>query len=141
VSREISQTKARVLKRVEERKRMLTTFIICIATAIVSILILILIKIEVINLQTTLGTVSYLLPGLIRVIFLVLIFSTLVIGIANIREYYVLGLTGWWDIIFILIGTLLFAYFMFDFPVGIADTLSTLGGCTLVIIYFYLIQD
>lgn len=141
MSKEISKTKERVLKRVEDRKRMLTTFIICIATTIVSILILILIRINIIPLQATLGSVSRLLPGLIRVLLFVLIFFTLVIGVANIREYYIIGISGWFDVIFLMVVTVLLAYFMFDFPVGVADTLSTLGGCALVVVYFYLVQD
>lgn len=143
LSKEISKTKEQVLKRVEERKRMLSTFIICMSTAIVSILILILIKMRIwiFDLQSNLGRISFLLPGLIRVILLILIFTTLIIGLANIREYYVIGISGFIDIIFILASTLLFAYFMFDFPTGIADTLCTLGGCMLVVVYFYLIQD
>ncbi|MFX1294689.1 MAG: hypothetical protein ACFFD2_07525 [Promethearchaeota archaeon] len=141
MSEEISKIKERVLQRVEDRKRMLSTFIICIAVVIVSILILILIRIEIIPLQATLGSVSLLLPGLIRVFLFVLIFTMLVIGMANIREYYVIGISGWFDIILLLVITSLLAYFLFDFPVGIADTLSTLGGCTLIIIYLYLIQD
>ena len=141
LSDSVSKTKERVLKRVEERKKMLSTFIICIAIAIVSILILILMRIEVLDLQNTLGSVSHILPGLIRVLLFVLIFTTLTIGIANFREYYVYKLAGLFDLIFILVGTILFAYFMFDFPTGIADTLSTLGGCMLVIAYLYLVQD
>ena len=120
---------------------MLSTFIVCIAAAIISVLFLILIRIEVIDLQGTLGSVSRLLPGLIRVLLLVLFFVTLVIGVANIREYYVFKVSGWFDVIALLIITLLFAYFMFDFPTTIADTLATLGGCMLCIVYFYLVQD
>ena len=120
---------------------MLSTFIVCVATAIVCILILILIRLQIINLQATLGTVSFILPGLIRVILLILIYFTLIVAVANIREYYVMGLSGLFDIIIIMVGVLLFAYFMFDFPVGIADTLCTLGGCSLVVIYFYLVPS
>ncbi|MHA1276619.1 MAG: hypothetical protein ACTSQI_01285 [Candidatus Helarchaeota archaeon] len=141
MSQEISKTKERVLKRVEDRKRMFSTFIICVATAIVSILLLILIRLNLIPLQTTLGSVSFLLPGLIRIILLVLIYATLMVAVANIREYYVVGVSSWFDVISLLVCTALFAYFMFDFPGGIADTLSTIGGCALVIVYFYLIQD
>jgi uncharacterized integral membrane protein len=141
MSQAVSKTKERVMKRVEDRKRMSSTFIICIAIAIISILVLILIKLNIIPLQATLGSVSYLLPGLIRVILMVLIYATMVIAVANLREYYVVGVSGWFDVITILVCTVLFAYFMFDFPVGVADTVSTLGGCALVTVYFYLIQD
>ena len=119
---------------------MISTFIICIAVAIVSILLLILIKIDVLDLYGA-GSVSNLLPGLIRVIFFMVFFGSMVIAIANLREYYVSGLTGWYDIILVLVITLLMSFFMFDFPWGIADTLSTLGGCSLLIMYFYLVQD
>ena len=141
MSEEISKTKERVMKRVEDRKKMSSTFTVCIAIAIISILLLILFRLNIIPLQATLGSVSYLLPGLIRVILMVLIYATLVIAVANLREYYVVGVSGWFDVITILVGTVLFAYFMFDFPVGVADTLSTLGGCALVTVYFYLVQD
>ena len=120
---------------------MLSTFIICIAAAIISILLLILIKINILDLYGALGSVSNLLPGLIRVIFFMVFFGSMVIAIANLREYYVSGLTGWYDIILVLVITLLMSFFMFDFPWGIADTLSSLGGCSLLTMYFYLVQD
>ncbi|NVM28299.1 MAG: hypothetical protein HWN65_05615 [Candidatus Helarchaeota archaeon] len=141
MSEGVSKSKERVLQRLEDRKRMLSTFIICTAAAIVSVLLLILIRINVLDLYGTLGSVSHLLPGLIRVVILLIFFTTLIVGIANIREYYIFKLSGWFDVIAILIITLLLAYFLFDFPTGIADTLATLGGCTLLVVYFYLIQD
>ena len=137
----VTKAKERVLQRIEDRKRMLTTFIVCIAIAVICILLLILIKSELLDLQGALGSVSHLLPGLIRVLLLVAFFVSLVVGIANIREYYVYKLSGWFDIITLLVITILIAYFMFDFPTGIADTLATLGGCMLFVIYLYLIQD
>lgn len=141
MSEGVSKSKERVLQRLEDRKRMLSTFIICTAAAIVSLLLLILIRINVVDLYGALGSISHLLPGLIRVILLMIFFTTLIVGIANIREYYVFKLSSWFDVIVILTITLLLAYFLFDFPTGIADTLATLGGCTLVTLYFYLIQD
>ncbi len=141
MSESVSKAKERVIQRLEDRKRMLSTFIICVAVAIISILLLILIRGEIIDLYGTLGGISKLLPGLIRVLFFMAFFASLIIGIANLREYYVYELSSWFDIVLILVITLLMSYFMFDFPVGIADTLSTLGGCSLIIAYFYLIQD
>lgn len=120
---------------------MLSTVIICFAVAIISILVLILFKTEIIDLQDTLGSVSNILPGFIRVLLLMLFFATMLIGIANIREYYVVQISSWFDIISLLIITVVLAYFMFDFPFGIADTLSTLGGCILIVVYLYLVQD
>lgn len=120
---------------------MMSTVIICFAVAIISILILVLIRTGIIDLQGTLGSVSNILPGLIRVLLLILFFGTMIIGIANLREYYVVQISSWFDIIALLIVTVLLAYFMFDFPFGIADTLSTLGGCLLIVIYLYLVQD
>ncbi len=111
------------------------------AVAIISILVLVLIYTRIIDLESTLRTVNPLLPGLIRVPILILFFATMIIGIANLREYYVVQISSWFDIISLLIITVLLAYFMFDFPFGIADTLSTLGGCMLIIIYLYLVQD
>jgi hypothetical protein len=120
---------------------MFSTFIICLATAIICILVLVLTKIGTIPLQG-LATVSFILPGLIRVLLLVLTFAMLVIAVANLREYYVVGISGWADVLSLLVFILLFTFFMFDLPeLGIADTLSTLGGCTLIIIYLYLVQD
>ena len=135
---EVSETKKRVLQRIQERKRMISTAIICIAVAIISVLLLVLIKLEILNLSV-LG--SFLLAGFIRVLFLVIFFTTVVIGIANIREYYVYNASGLFDLISVLVATLLLAYFLFDFPNTIADTLTTLGGCSLVMVYFYLVQD
>lgn len=137
----VSKSKEKILRRIEDKKKMLSTFIICTAIAIISILVLVLIRTGIINLQGTLGTVSRLLPGLIRVLLLVLFFSAIVIGMANLREYYVVEISSWFDLIAFLILTVLLAYFLFDFPFGIADTLSTLGGCLLVIFYLYLVQD
>lgn len=141
MSEAVSKSKEKILRRIEDKKKMLTTFIICTAIAIISILIIILIRAGIIDLPGTLGTVSHILPGLVRVMLFVLLFSSLLIGIANIREYYVVKLSSWFDIIGLLIFIVLLAYFLFDFPFEIADTLSTLGGCILIIIYLYLIQD
>jgi len=141
LSEAVSKSKEKILRRIEDKKKMLTTFIICTAIAIISILIIILIRAGIIDLPGTLGTVSHILPGLVRVMLFVLLFSSLLIGIANIREYYVVKLSSWFDIIGLLIFIVLLAYFLFDFPFEIADTLSTLGGCILIIIYLYLIQD
>jgi len=141
VSDNISKAKERVLQRLEDRKRMLSTFIVCTALAAICILFLILFKTAVIDLNGTLSNISRLLPGLIRVLVLIAFFALLVIGIANLREYYTLGLAGLFDIISIMIITVFLAYFLFDFPTGIADTMSTLGGCVLLSFYFYFIQD
>jgi hypothetical protein len=137
----VSKSKERALRRIEDRKKMLSTVIICFAVAIISILFLVLIRTEVIDLQSTLGSVSKVFPGLIRVLILILFFGTMFIGIANLREYYIVQISSWFDIISLLIVTALLAYFMFDFPFGIADTLSTLGGCLLIVVYLYLVQD
>ena len=139
LSEEISKTKERVLKRIEERRKMLITFIICIAIAVISVLILVLMCVGFIDLQSAFS--SHLLAGLIRVLFLVAFFASIIIGIANIREYYVFNASGLFDLITVLVITLFLAYFLFDFPTGIADTLSTLGGCSLIMVYLYLIQD
>ncbi|MHA1267215.1 MAG: hypothetical protein ACTSRS_18405 [Candidatus Helarchaeota archaeon] len=141
MSDNISKAKERVLQRLEDRKRMLSTFIVCTALAAICILFLILFKTAVIDLNGTLSNISRLLPGLIRVLVLIAFFALLVIGIANLREYYTLGLAGLFDIISIMIITVFLAYFLFDFPTGIADTMSTLGGCVLLSFYFYFIQD
>jgi len=111
------------------------------AVAIISILVLVLIRAGIIDLQGTLGSVSFVFPGLIRVLILILFFGTMIIGIANLREYYVVQISSWFDIISLLIITVLLAYFMFDFPFWIADTLCTLGGCVLIVVYLYLVQD
>ena len=141
MSEAVSKSKERVLRRIEDKRKMLSTVIICMAVAIISILVLVLIRAGIIDLQGTLGSVSFVFPGLIRVLILILFFGTMIIGIANLREYYVVKISSWFDIISLLIITVLLAYLMFDFPFGIADTLSTLGGCTLIIIYLYLVQD
>ena len=95
---------------------MTSTIIICFAAAIISILLLILIRVDIINLYSTLGSISKLLPGLIRVLLFMVFFGSMIIAIANLREYYVSGLSGWFDIILMLVITILMAYFMFDFP-------------------------
>jgi hypothetical protein len=137
----VSKSKEKALRRIEDKKKMLSTFIICTAIAIISILVIALIRIGVIDLQGTLGTVSNIFPGLIRVIILVIFFAATVIGIANLREYYVVKISSWFDIIVLLIFTTFLAYILFDFPFGIADTLSTLGACLLIVVYLYLVQD
>jgi hypothetical protein len=141
LSEVVSKSKERVLRRIEDRKKMLSTVIICFAVAIISILVLVLIRTGIIDLQGTLGSVSNIFPGLIRVLLLIVFFATMIIGIANLREYYVVQISSWFDIIALLIITVLLAYFLFDFPFGIADTLSTLGGCLLIVVYLYLVQD
>ncbi|MDD1779343.1 MAG: hypothetical protein LUQ65_14340 [Candidatus Helarchaeota archaeon] len=141
MSEPVSKSKERVLRRIEDRKKMQSTVIICFAVAIISILVLVLIRAGIIDLQSTLGSVSFIFPGLIRVLLLIVFFATMIIGIANLREYYVVQISSWFDIISLLIITVLVAYFMFDFPFGIADTLSTLGGCLLIVVYLYLVQD
>ena len=142
MSEVVSKSKERVLKRIEDRKKMMSTVIICFAVAIISILVLVLMFTRVIDLELTLGTVSKVFPGLIRVILFILFFATVIIGIANLREYYVVQISSWFDIITLLIVTVLLAYFMFDYPSNtIADTLSTLGGCLLIVVYLYLVQD
>lgn len=141
LSEPISKSKERVLRRLEDKKKMLSTFIICAAIAIISILVIALIRTGIIDLEGTFGSVSHIFPGLIRVILLVVFFASMVIGIANLREYYVVKISSWFDIIVLLFLTVLISYFLFDFPFGIADTLSTLGGCMLIIFYLYLVQD
>jgi hypothetical protein len=141
LSEAVSKSKERVLRRIEDKRKMLSTVIICMAVAIISILVLVLIRAGIIDLQGTLGSVSFVFPGLIRVLILILFFGTMIIGIANLREYYVVQISSWFDIISLLIITVLLAYFMFDFPFWIADTLCTLGGCVLIVVYLYLVQD
>lgn len=141
MSEAVSKSKERVLRRIEDKRKMLSTVIICMAVAIISILVLVLIRAGIIDLQGTLGSVSFVFPGLIRVLILILFFGTMIIGIANLREYYVVQISSWFDIISLLIITVLLAYFMFDFPFWIADTLCTLGGCVLIVVYLYLVQD